>query len=558
MALRCSSGYFPTCTNEAFGGLPTRGAFPYPDKNLLNPTSEPVETPTDAYLAKPATTASLAYPAFLKQYRTKLHQLFHERADANQLALSRGLPPFVMREIRSCDPLSVWIPSQYGGRGGITAECLAMLAATSYESLALSLTFGINGALFLQPLARYGEESVRRSVYERVIHGKAMGGLMITEPDYGSDALNMKTSHTQENGHHHVQGTKHWGGLTGWADFWLVTARPQDAEGKLGRDIDFFVVDATDPAQHIEVEEVFQNLGLYMIPYGRNRIDIKVPTAQRLQPESTGIKMMLDILHRSRIEFPGMAMGFIHRIMDEGIRHCKERFVGGQSLFAYDQVQERLGRMQAYFTTCSAMCASTGDTVTLADNMAKHSILANSIKTVATDMMQEASQSLLQLFGGKGYRLDSFAGRATVDSRPFQIFEGSNDILYQQISEAVLKTMKRAKQPNLAEFLSGFEHSTRIADRFKSMLDFQVDFAPPQRKLVELGKALGRIFSMDLTARLGERGFRPDLIESALNLFHADVARLITGYRGSMDGIIEPDYKDGGSWLDLGYPGVPA
>ncbi len=108
--------------------------------------------PTDVNKVKPAATASLAYPAFLEQYRTKLRQLFHERADVNNLALSRGLPPFVMREIRSCDPLSVWIPSEYGGRGGITAECIAMLAASSYESLALSLTFGINGALFLSLL----------------------------------------------------------------------------------------------------------------------------------------------------------------------------------------------------------------------------------------------------------------------------------------------------------------------------------------------------------------------------------------------------------------------
>jgi hypothetical protein len=31
-----------------------------------------------------------------------------------------------------------------------------------------------------------------------------------------------------------------------------------------------------------------------------------------------------------------------------------------------------------------------------------------------------------------------------VDSRPFQIFEGSNDVLYQQITESVLKSMRRA------------------------------------------------------------------------------------------------------------------
>jgi alkylation response protein AidB-like acyl-CoA dehydrogenase len=37
-------------------------------------------------------------------------------------------------------------------------------------------------------------------------------------------------------------------------------------------------------------------------------------------------------------------------------------------------------------------------------------IAANSIKSVVTDYMHEASQSLMQLVGAKGYRLDHIAG----------------------------------------------------------------------------------------------------------------------------------------------------
>ena len=45
-----------------------------------------------------------------------------------------------------------------------------------------------------------------------------MGGLMITEPDFGSDALNMQTSNVKEGSNYHIKGTKHWQGLTGMAD----------------------------------------------------------------------------------------------------------------------------------------------------------------------------------------------------------------------------------------------------------------------------------------------------------------------------------------------------
>ena len=211
--------------------------------------------------------ASVDFTSFLDAFREKLRKVFHQRADANNVSTRRGLPPFMMREIQSLTPLSVFIPKEYGGRGGHVHECQAVLAAASYESLALSLTLGINGALFLQPFTKYGHDAIKGPVFKRFIEDKNMGGLMITEPDYGTDALNMQTSYTEKEDGYHVQGTKHWAGLTGWADFWLITARRSDGNGNLGRDIDFFVADSNRPDQMIEVEEVYQNLGLYMIPY---------------------------------------------------------------------------------------------------------------------------------------------------------------------------------------------------------------------------------------------------------------------------------------------------
>lgn len=488
------------------------------------------------------------FETFLEDYRARLRHAFHVRADIDQISTSRGLPPHVLREIRSGDPLSVYIPEEFGGRGGHIHEGLAVLAASSYESLALSLTFGINWALFLQPLAKYGQDSVKAPIFRKFLRDKHMGGLMITEPNYGSDALSMQTSYEEHEDHYRIRGTKHWGGLTGWADFWLLTARRKGEDG-LQRDIDFFICDVNAPDQHIEVEEVFENLGLYMIPYGRNRIDVKVPKVQRLEPKRTGIMMMLDLLHRSRMQFPGMGMGFLQRLLDEGLAHCKQRFVGGASLFSYDQVQQRLARLQAAFTTCSAMCAYSSDNAHVENDLSRRGLEANAIKTVVTDLMQDASQSLLQLFGAKGYRLNHIAGRAIVDSRPFQIFEGSNDILYQQITEAVLKQMRRSKETNLLTFLSTFDLTLRAADYFKDVLSFEIDFSLPQRKLVELGRALGRIISMQFVLELGDRGFRNDLIDAAVAVLTQDVVGLLSTYRDAHTAAVVEDYEEDSSWL---------
>lgn len=488
---------------------------------------------------------------FLNRYSERLQHLFEERFDLNQGNLTRGLPPFALKQIREADPLSAYVPVEHGGRGGSLHESLAVLEATGYESLPLCLMVGINGGLFLQPVAKYGSETVKRDIFRGILDQKRMGGLMITEPEYGTDALNMKTGWRKtEGGEIHIEGTKHWAGLTGWADYWLLTARPRAESGGLHRDIDFFVCDVTQPGQHVEVEEMYNNLGLRMLPYGRNRIDATVPGAYRLEPESTGIKMLLDLLHRSRFQFSGMGMGYLRRIYDEAYAHCRERFVGGKPLLDYDQVRARLNRMQAGVTACAAACLHASEHAGTENNLAGEGLAANAIKTTVTDWMQEAAQSFMQLMGAKGYRQDHLAGRAFVDSRPFQIFEGSNDVLYAQVAEAVAKGMRRMKSTSLIQYLTEIDGSmSRAAESLRESLDFNVDRSVPQRKMVELGEALSRLFSMELTIELGDRGYSPEHVSATLETLRNDVTSRLSSFHDSSPVTLVTDATPGAAWL---------
>ena len=502
---------------------------------------KPVET-QQAPARPEQVDSSTPFPAFLQAFKASLKNVFHVREDINQLSVNRGLPPYVLRDIMASNPFSTFIPAEHGGRGGHLQEGVALIEAASYESLALSLVFGINWALFIQPVTKYGQEGARATVLKDFVQNRKMGGLMITEPDYGSDALHMQSFWVEQDVHCQVKGTKHWAGLTGWADYWLLTARKLNPAKGLARDIDFFICDANAPGQRVVVEEKFNNLGLYMIPYGRNIIDVAVPATHRLVPHSTGIKMMLDTLHRSRMNFPSMAMGFLTRILDEATSHCRDRLVGGKSLQSYDQVQARLARIQSAFTICSAMCVNTSERAGIDSDLATHGLEANAIKTCVTDLMQDASQSLLQLVGAKGYRLDHFAGRAIVDSRPFQIFEGSNDILYAQISESLLKQMKVAKENNLFSYLNGFDLTHRASGLLKNMIDFELNTSLSQRKLVELGYVISRIVAMDLVLKLGERGFSRELIDGSLENLQQEIATLLTNYSAkNSTELIDPD-----------------
>ncbi|GAB6089896.1 acyl-CoA dehydrogenase family protein [Spirochaeta dissipatitropha] len=472
---------------------------------------------------------------YQEQYADKLHHLFGERADLDQIGLQRGIPPYVFQELLSAGPQLASIPESHGGRGARPHEILAVLEKTSYQSLPLGLILGINGALFLEPLAKYGQASLKDRVFPRFTGAGSLGGLMITEPDYGTDALSMQTSFTGK-GPYFIKGTKHWAGLSGWADFWLVTARGQKENGSLQRDISFFVADSAQPGELIKVEEYYPNLGLYSIPYGRNKLDLELPADSKFNPINSGLRLLQDLLHRSRMRFPGLAAGFIKRMYDEALTHCRSRSVGGQTIENYDQVQLRLSEIQAGSTTAAAFCRYAARHSSISFDLVQEGMIANINKSLLSDMMQDSAQSLLQLKGAQGYRQDSVAGRGVTDSRPFQIFEGSNDVIYHQIAAAFLKFMKSASEKSLpaALKLHGLtKHSLElVSDSVKKALNIVIeqDNELPQRKQVDFGRIISRLVSLTLISDLGDSGYDHRLIRNSLELCSEQLARLSAGF----------------------------
>ena len=496
-------------------------------------------------------TTQVNFSEFLDTFKNKLKNIFNDENNIREISLNRGFPKNILHDIMENSPLSVAIPKEYGGRGVIVKEILGMVDAASYESLPLSLTFGINYGLFLEPVAKYAQETVKKEIFDRFLTQQNMGGLMITEPDHGSDALNMQTSNVKVGSDFHIKGIKHWQGLTGMADYWLMTSRHKCENGILARDIDFFICDVHQSNQAIYVEEYYNNLGLYLIPYGKNIVDIQVPEKFKLVPESTGLKLIMDLLHRSRFQFPGMGMGFIRRILDDAIKHCSKRFISGKALMELDQVQFQISRIQSAFTICSAMCLRSVGYSSIDNNLAGSAVEANSMKAYVSDLMQESAQTLTQLLGADGYKAESLGSTGIIDSRPFQIFEGSNEMLYTQISEMVLKLMHRQNIMNLYDFFMTYELTKNVADQFKSTLNFTVDVNIHQRKSVDLGKIISRVVSANHVFELGIKGFRKELVKASLETIKHDIASLVASYKTTTKVLQIEDYKDSGDWMSF-------
>ncbi len=490
----------------------------------------------------------------IERFRAVLSRTFGHRADLDVIGQERGLPPFVMREVLAAQPMRAFLPTRFGGFGDSLAPSQAVMEEAAYHCLSLGLTMGISGSLFVQPVAKYADTEVAQRILPRLAGGGSLGGLMITEPGYGTDALSMRTAWRREGDQYRVVGTKHWAGLSGWADYWLVMARPGKDDGDLGNGIDMFICEQSDPDQQITLVEQYPSLGLYAIPYGRNRVDVLVPSTHRLRGDRGGLRMMMDLLHRSRSSFAGNAVGFIHRMVDEAVAHCTERVVSGRQLLAYDQVQARVARLQGQWACASALSLWSSENAGQSTDLSRAGQAASSVKTVASDYLQESSQSLLQLVGAKGYALNHIAGRAVVDSRPFQIFEGSNDVLYAQMGGELADQMRRAGTSNLREQLSRDETTAAGADLAGAQLEINVDEQPAQRRLVEIGAIASRVFTLSAVQDMGSRGFGQDHVSLAVAALREDIDSWTTRLHRSLAPQVCPEPILPGAWRDLTNP----
>ena len=65
--------------------------------------------------------------------------------------------------------------------------------------------------------------------------------------------------------------------------------------------------------------------------------------------------------------------------------------------------------------------------------------------------------------------------------------------------------MKKKKEFNLFQFLKNFDLTTKASEFFKKQTDFSLNTDLPQRKLGDLGRAIGRIVSAGLVIDLAEK-----------------------------------------------------
>lgn len=404
----------------------------------------------------------------------------------SQVEIQGGAVRDLFRDLWDLEPFREYLPGSVGGSEGSAAEILAVLDTVAYEHLPLSLAVGITGALFILPIAGHAAPDVARDTLERVSGDEVwLGGMMMTEPSCGSDLLNACSTAEPSGGSVRLRGMKHWSGLTGHADSWLVFAR--DPTARRSRSMGFYVVPPGSVRAGFRVQEFYSAFGLAPIPYGRTAFDAEIPDTNRLGDSLPFTRVMSGILCSSRKLFAGMAHGFARRCLDEAVRHTDDRRAYGGTLSDLDQVEARLDDLRFSECMTRALCAKVigmSPRISSTDSKASHPALL--VKALGTELMAESAENLSLLRGGEGYRRNVTGFSALVDSYPYRIFEGPNDALFDQYARG---SIKAAGTNDLAEVVSQSDYSGRSG--VMAALLARSAVIESQREIVLLGQILG-------------------------------------------------------------------
>ena len=298
------------------------------------------------------------------------------------------------------------IPEEYGGAGrGITELLIAM------EELAAN-GCGLGGPWYLVLTEVFGAISVMRhgtqQQKEKYLPGIAKGELefcmALTEPDAGSNALNIRTTARKDGGKWIISGNKTFISGADRAKGMLIVARttPKEKAPKKTLGLSLFLADLPHPA--VEVNPIPKHGINYSHSCEVGINELELPEDTLMPPQDGGWYSILDTLNTERMSFTAAAIGIARLAISKAVDYSKQRKVFGDvPIGSYQALQFPIAQAYAALEAAKLMNFKAAALFDTHAGLGEIGAAANMAKALAVDNAIKAVYWSMQIFGGYGY-----------------------------------------------------------------------------------------------------------------------------------------------------------
>ena len=353
------------------------------------------------------------------------------------------IPDDIINGMAEIGGFGLSVPEEYGGfAAGGESDYLAMCVAT--EELSWG-SLGAGGALITRPeiltraIVKGGTEEQKHGWLPQIASGERIVGVMVTEPDFGSDVAGVKVTATPVDGGYVINGVKTWCTFAGRADTLMVLART-DSDRSLGhRGLSVLVVDKpAAPGHHFAFDDgregTMEGRAIDTLGYrGMHSYEVAfdnwfVPAENLIGMDSglgKGFYLQMEGFENGRLQTAARAVGLMQAAFEAGLGYAQDRKVFGQPIFDYQLSKVKLAKMAAL------ICAGRQFSYEVARMMARGegALEASMVKAYVCRAAEWVTREALQLHGGMGYAEEFPVSRYFVDARVLSIFEGADETL---------------------------------------------------------------------------------------------------------------------------------
>jgi len=296
------------------------------------------------------------------------------------------------------------IPESYGGGGmGMSEMILAM------ETL-VSEGCGLAGEWFLclssvfggLSIAKHGNEVQKQKYLPQIAKGLEFC-LGLTEPDAGTNTLNISTAAVRDGDDFVVNGQKMFISGADRAKGMLLVTRttPVDKAPKRTMGLSLFVADLPNPS--VEIIPIEKHGINYSKTFEMYISDLRIPAENLLGEVDKGWYSVLDTLNPERMSFSAAACGLGLLAIRKAVDYAKERKVFDAPIGAYQGVQFPLAEAKAKIEAARLLNYKAAS---LFDKGMDCGAEANMAKVAAVEAGTSAVYHAMQTFGGYGYAVE--------------------------------------------------------------------------------------------------------------------------------------------------------
>jgi len=339
----------------------------------------------------------------------------------------------IVREIGSSDLFRVFIPEEYEGLGGGLLDLCVAVEELSRGCCGVSICYAAV-ALGTIPILRFGSEEQKAKYLPRIASGGRLAAFGLTESSAGSDASAMKTIAKPESDHYLVNGTKQFISNGGDAEIYSVITMTNPAKGSRGASA--LIIEKDTPGFTFGKKE--KKMGI-RCSSTRELVfhNCKVPKENLIGKEGTGFIVTLKTLDESRFGVASQGVGLAQGALEEAVAYARQRVQFGQPISSFQAIQHMIADMATQVE--AARCLVYAGARTFDSGVTTVTEEGAMAKLFASDTAMRVTTDAVQIFGGAGYTRDYPVEKMMRDAKILQIYEGTNQILRNDIITHVYK-----------------------------------------------------------------------------------------------------------------------